>query len=94
MARIGETKCWNPSCSCADAAVDKTSNSALAIKCHKCGVQIFGKPGTKIHRDIEKATKLDADDAPAAPAAKPAKAAPAPSPSPCPAPRSSGLLIG
>jgi hypothetical protein len=97
MARIGEMKCWNPRCSCADVAVHETSGKSLTAKCHKCSADLYGKPGTKARRDIEALYTPDADAAPA-PAAPP-KAGKASAPAPAPvAPvvknKGSGLLIG
>lgn len=59
MARIGETPCWNPKCSCTDAAVHRTTAGKLHIQCHKCGAAPWGSIGTKAHRDIMEMVKLD-----------------------------------
>lgn len=89
MARIGETKCWNPRCGCADAAVHRTAGGKLSIQCHKCGAAPWASLGTKAYRDLQALTVLDEPEggAPAAPA-------PTPTPPPTPAPRrTSGLML-
>lgn len=91
MARIGEMKCWNPRCSCADVAIHETSAKALSGKCHKCQAEYYGKEGTKAKRDILEIYTADADDTPAAPSKPAVKAPPA---APAPAPKRSSLLIG
>lgn len=90
MARIGEMKCWNPRCSCADVAIHETSAKALSGKCHKCQAEYYGKAGTKAKRDIEAVYTPDQDETPAAPAKQAVQAAPAPAPKRA----SSPLLIG
>lgn len=76
MARIGEMRCLNPSCSCTDMAVSKTAGGNLSATCHKCGFPTFGKAGSKWRRDMDKLVRLD--DAPAADAPTPSPPAPAP----------------
>lgn len=82
MARIGETKCWNPRCGCTDAAVHRTAGGKLSIQCHKCGAAPWAAQGTKAYRDLMAVTTLDEDEdgtgAPPAPAPEPAPPKPAP----------------
>lgn len=78
MARIGEMRCLNPSCSCTDMAVNETAAKNWQATCHKCGFPTFSKAGTRWRRDMEKLVTLDTADAPATPPAKPAKAAATP----------------
>lgn len=81
MARIGEMRCLNPECSCQDAAVQETDAGTWKSECHKCGLSLFAKKGSKFKRDLSKLVRLDdADDAPPAaqkPATPPAAPAPA-----------------
>lgn len=80
--RIGEMKCLNPRCGCADVAVEITGAGTWQSRCHKCGASTFAKAGTRYRRDLEQLVTLDADADPApAPAARPA-----PDPEPKPAP--------
>jgi len=85
MARIGEMKCWNPACACTDAAVHQTAGGKLSTKCHKCGFEHWGIPGTKGFRDMQAATTLD-DGAPAP--------GPAPEPVPKAKPKASPFSLG
>lgn len=74
--RIGEIKCINPACSCADVAVEETDAGTWQTKCHKCGAPTFAKQGTKWRRDMAAMVKLDEEPEP-----KPApKADPQPAP--------------
>ncbi|GKT19550.1 hypothetical protein AVHY2522_22885 [Acidovorax sp. SUPP2522] len=59
MARIGEIKCCNPACACADAAVHRTAGGKLSARCHKCGTERWAPVGTKAHRDMLAQTTLD-----------------------------------
>ncbi|GKS96766.1 hypothetical protein [Acidovorax sp. SUPP2825] len=77
MARIGEIKCCNPACACADAAVHRTAGGRLSARCHKCGTERWAPLGTKAHRDMLAQTTLDEQgspepDEPPAPAPAPA----------------------
>lgn len=85
-ARIGEAKCLNPACGCADAAVEQTSHGTWQMKCHKCSFTTFAKAGTKWRRELEKLVTLDASTDPT-PAPAPV-ADPKPAPAPAKAPRS------
>lgn len=75
MPRIGETKCCNPACACADASVHRTAGGKLSAKCHKCGTERWAPIGTKAHRDLLAQTVMDDG-------AEPADTAPAPEPAP------------
>ena len=94
MARIGETKCWNPRCGCTDAAVHRTAGGKLSIQCHKCGAAPWAAQGTKAYRDLMAVTTLDDDDdSGPAPAVSPA---PEPATKPAPAKKAgvfSGLML-
>lgn len=83
MARIGETKCCNPACTCADAAVHRTAGGKLSVRCHKCGTERWAPVGTRAHRDLLEQTALD-EVAPAAGADAPPAAPPAANPAPAP----------
>ena len=88
MARIGETKCWNPRCGCTDAAVHRTAGGKLSIQCHKCGAAPWAAQGTKAYRDLMAVTTLDEDEGGGGPA-------PAPEPAPKPAPaKKAGVFSG
>lgn len=84
--RIGEMKCLNPACSCADVPVEVTSAGTWQSRCHKCAMSTFAKAGTKWKRDMEKLVTLDETEQPATPPAKAPTAAPAPAPAPEPIP--------
>lgn len=79
MARIGAISC--PLCHTADIAVTETGAGTVNLKCHRCELSSYAKPGSRAARLIRQDMTPD-DDAPAAPApaapppAKPAKAAP------------------
>lgn len=77
MARIGETKCCNPACTCADVAVHRTAGGKLSARCHKCATERWAPVGTKAHRDLLAQTTMDEADAPAS---DPPAAAPVPAP--------------
>lgn len=62
--RIGEIKCINPACSCADVAVEETPTGTWQTRCHKCGVSTFAKQGTKWRRDMAAMVKLDEESEP------------------------------
>jgi len=87
MARIGETKCWNPRCGCTDAPVHRTSGGRLSIKCHKCQGEAWLPIGTKAHRDGTELTKLDEGGTPPSgtPSGTPSARGSAPSTPPTPA---------
>lgn len=59
MARIGEIRCCNPACSCADVAVHRTAGGKLSARCHKCGTERWAPVGTKAHRDMTAQTTMD-----------------------------------
>lgn len=91
MARIGETACWNPSCSCTDAAVHRSAGGKLSIQCHKCGAAPWVPQGTKAFRDLMAVTKLDPDEGGGGPA--PA-VPPAPTQDPAPPKRKATPFTG
>lgn len=62
MARIGELKCWNPRCQCADVALMQTAGGKLSAKCHKCQFEHWGPVGTKGHRDMMALAQMDEND--------------------------------
>jgi hypothetical protein len=53
VARIGETRCINPKCTCTDVAVNETASGNYSATCHKCGAPWFAKKGTKWRRDLD-----------------------------------------
>lgn len=93
MARIGETKCWNPRCGCTDAAVHRTAGGKLSIQCHKCGAAPWAAQGTKAYRDLMAVTTLDEDDDSGGPAPAPEPAPPKPTPPKQKAGVFSGLML-
>lgn len=91
MARIGETKCWNPRCGCTDAAVHRTAGGKLSIQCQKCGAAPWAAQGTKAFRDLMAVTKLDPEDEAWHEPKKPDPAEPAPTPTPA---KKAGVFSG
>lgn len=67
-----------PVCGAAEIAVSETGAGTVNVKCHRCELSAYAKPGTRAARLIRAAMTPD-DDAPApkpAPAAPPVDAAP------------------
>lgn len=90
--RIGEMKCLNPACSCTDAAVEETGAGTWQVRCHKCALSLFAKPGTKWRRDMDALVTLD--EAPAQPKATAAKTEPSAPPAPVQKPARSVFDLG
>lgn len=61
-----------PVCGAADIAVSETGAGTVNVKCHRCELSAYAKPGTRAARLIRAAMTPDDD----APAPKPAAAAP------------------
>lgn len=79
MARIGAIAC--PLCHTADIAVTETGAGTVNLKCHRCELSSYAKPGSRAARLIRQDMTPDDDAPPAAaaatpPPAKPVKAAP------------------
>lgn len=74
MARIGAISC--PLCHTADIAVTETGAGTVNLKCHRCELSSYAKPGSRAARLIRQDMTPD-DDAPPAPAAAPAAPPPA-----------------
>lgn len=68
MARIGAISC--PLCHTADIAVTETGAGTVNLKCHRCELSSYAKPGSRAARLIRQDMTPD-DDAPPAPAAAP-----------------------
>ena len=79
MARIGAIKC--PLCGAADIAVTETGAGTVNLKCHRCELSSYAKPGTRAARLIRQDMTPD-EDTPQAPAAAPAAPPPAAKPAP------------
>ena len=94
MARIGEIKCCNPACGCADVAVHLTAGGKLSARCHKCGTERWAPKGTRAHRDMANQTTMDDDAAPVGAAPKTEAPEPAPAAPPKAVLKNSAFSLG